>query len=234
MIKSASKIVPDGTPTSSYCNNNPHHLEYVYVVIPGEKNNKNKELVDGPIYKIGKTNRLNFDRVKEYGNGANLLIQIKCINSTECERAILHDLRNNIHITKHDRGNEYFETSRDDIIIDTVIYHARRSIGCIADPEYLFLLNINAVVMTSRNSGYVKISDKWEKIIDIHKYLTTKFNQSSSSVRRRGLDINGLLDGQITNVKVIKGVPHIDSQEVQEGVYVHRSRSYILRCFGCK
>jgi hypothetical protein len=211
--------------------NNPHDLEYIYVIIPACANDKNKPLMGQLVYKVGKTNRPNFDRVREYGRGATLLMQINCNNATRCEQTILSSLRDNSNVNQHSRGREYFTTERVDIIMDTVVYYTRSSVGCVASHNELHLLGITAiVVMGSKRGakhGYIKtITDGWRKEDDIEQYLLMVFKTTSSSIQRRGIDISSILDIRPSKIKIIGGIP----DAITNGVYVRRRESLFARC----
>lgn len=229
MIPNASHVIPDGTPTKRPNDDNPYDLEYLYVIIPADYNDKNKPLMGPLVYKVGKTNRLNFDRVKSYGKGANLLMQIRCNNATSCERAVLHDLRNNPYICSNSRGNEYFTTQREDIIIDTIVYHARRSIGCIDNIEAIYLLGIDAIVVTGKNKGFIKDKNGWTKKNNLKLFLLKQFNKLSSAAKRRGIDIDSILDGKRAQISIKNGIPLLNSCEIENGVYVCSGRSLIFK-----
>ena len=60
-----------------------------------------------PIYKIGRSNILD-NRVKQYPNGSNILLMIKCKNSILCENNLIKLFKEKF-IQKKYYGTEYFE-----------------------------------------------------------------------------------------------------------------------------
>lgn len=78
-------------------------IQYIYLLIEREFISLKK-----PIYKIGRTNQSNNNRLKQYPKGSILLFQTICNNSIEIETLLIRWFK--IKFThKPDIGNEYFE-----------------------------------------------------------------------------------------------------------------------------
>ena len=60
------------------------------------------------IYKIGKTGRNAYDRMKEYTQGMKILVIENVNNYNNMETKILLEFNNNFKIIKCEKGNEYF------------------------------------------------------------------------------------------------------------------------------
>ena len=77
--------------------------EYIYLVHPAFSIAKNE-----PVYKIGRTNRINYARFKEYPSGSILLLQTTCNNSRVMENIILERFKW-LFVHRSDYGREYFQ-----------------------------------------------------------------------------------------------------------------------------
>ncbi len=73
-----------------------------------------------PIYKIGRSNILD-NRVKQYPNGSNILLMIKCKNSILCENNLIKLFKEKF-IQKKYYGTEYFEGNCYDMIKEICNY----------------------------------------------------------------------------------------------------------------
>ena len=86
---------------------------YIYLLQPASSIAKND-----PVYKIGRTNRINFTRFKEYPRGSIIIIQRKCHNCHVMENILLERF-NKLYIHRSDYGREYFQGD-DNAMIDTI------------------------------------------------------------------------------------------------------------------
>ena len=86
-------------------------IQYVYLIQTEEF------VISGePVYKIGKTKRLNYIRFKDYDAGSIQLYQSVCKNCDDLERKIIELF--NLKYEKHKYGKEYFKGNYDDMLDD--------------------------------------------------------------------------------------------------------------------
>ncbi len=79
------------------------NFEYIYLIQDRTSVNMNES-----IYKIGRTNQLNFERFKSYPKGYKILLHVVCNNCTDIELKLINIFKcKYIQATKY--GNEYFE-----------------------------------------------------------------------------------------------------------------------------
>jgi len=69
------------------------------------------------VYKIGKTKKEHLKRFNQYPKGSELLVQIRCIDSSISEQRLLNIFRKK-YISRKDIGNKYFEGNVVDMIKD--------------------------------------------------------------------------------------------------------------------
>jgi|688.fasta_scaffold130728_2 hypothetical protein len=78
-------------------------MEYIYIL-------QTREFIQlkQPVYKIGRTAQLNYDRFKQYPKGSILYQQSYCFNCLETENILIEEFKK---LFKHrkDIGREYFE-----------------------------------------------------------------------------------------------------------------------------
>ena len=70
---------------------------------------------DENIYKIGRTQKPNLDRIKSYPNGSDLIFYIKCDDCVTLEKRIIHRFIEVFNLRK-DIGNEYFEGDWEEMV----------------------------------------------------------------------------------------------------------------------
>jgi hypothetical protein len=81
------------------CNN----FQYIYLI-----QERTAVAINKPIYKIGRTTQLNFERFKSYGKGYKILLHVVCDNCIDTELKLINLFKYKyIHSTEY--GNEYFE-----------------------------------------------------------------------------------------------------------------------------
>lgn len=79
------------------------NFQYIYLI-----QERTLVAINKPIYKIGRTTQLNFERFKTYGKGYKILLHVVCDNCIETEFKLINLFKSKyIHAT--DYGNEYFE-----------------------------------------------------------------------------------------------------------------------------
>lgn len=79
------------------------NFEYIYLI-----QERTAVALDKPIYKIGRTSQINFERFKSYGKGYKILLHVVCNNCIDTELTLINLFKSKyIHST--DYGNEYFE-----------------------------------------------------------------------------------------------------------------------------
>ena len=94
------------------CNN----FEYIYLI-----QERTAVAINKPIYKIGRTSQLNFERFKSYGKGYKILLHVVCDNCIDIELKLINLFKSKyIHST--DYGNEYFEGDYKSMIKDILEY----------------------------------------------------------------------------------------------------------------
>lgn len=94
------------------CNN----FEYIYLI-----QERTAVAINKPIYKIGRTTQLNFERFKSYGKGYKILLHVVCDNCIDIELKLINLFKSKyIHST--DYGNEYFEGDYKSMIKDILEY----------------------------------------------------------------------------------------------------------------
>lgn len=79
------------------------NFQYIYLI-----QERTAVALDKPIYKIGRTSQINFERFKSYGKGYKILLHVVCDNCIDTE-LILINLFKSKYIHSTDYGNEYFE-----------------------------------------------------------------------------------------------------------------------------
>lgn len=94
------------------CNN----FQYIYLIQERTAVKLNK-----PIYKIGRTGQLNFERFKTYGKGYKILLHIVCDNCIELEFKLLKLFKSK-YIQSIEYGYEYFEGDYKLMIKDIMSY----------------------------------------------------------------------------------------------------------------
>ena len=78
-------------------------MDYIYLL-------QTREFIQlkQPVYKIGRTTQVNFERFKQYPKGSLLYQQLYCFNCIETEGILIKLFKK--HFThRKDIGNEYFE-----------------------------------------------------------------------------------------------------------------------------
>lgn len=94
------------------CNN----FQYIYLI-----QERTAVAINKPIYKIGRTTQLNFNRFKAYGKGYKILLHVVCDNCIDLELKLINLFKSKyIHST--DYGNEYFEGDYKLMIKDILTY----------------------------------------------------------------------------------------------------------------
>ena len=94
------------------CNN----FEYIYLI-----QERTAVAINKPIYKIGRTSQLNFERFKSYGKGYKILLHVVCDNCIDIELKLINLFKSKYtHST--DYGNEYFEGDHKLMIKDILEY----------------------------------------------------------------------------------------------------------------
>lgn len=140
-------------------------IQYIYLLIEREFISLKK-----PIYKIGRTNQSNNNRLKQYPKGSILLFQTICNNSIEIENLLIRWFK--IKFThKPDIGNEYFEGDFKKMIqeIYDVCFKSLEKIDLIVEFE-----NYNDKTNNNNDS-----TDKY-KIIEIENTSETSNTESKS------------------------------------------------------
>jgi hypothetical protein len=96
------------------------NLQYVYLI-------QEREFVQSgkPVFKIGKSKQLNFERFKQYPKGSVMIHQSACINCDECEKEIILFFRKK-YTQRNDIGAEYFEGDYNIMLRDILILSLRQ------------------------------------------------------------------------------------------------------------
>lgn len=87
------------TTNNKECNN----FQYIYLI-----QERTAVAINKPIYKIGRTSQLNFERFKSYGKGYKILLHVVCDNCIDIETKLINSFKYK-YIHRNDYGNEYFE-----------------------------------------------------------------------------------------------------------------------------
>lgn len=92
------------------------NFQYIYLI-----QERTAVAINKPIYKIGRTSQLNFERFKSYGKGYKILLHVVCDNCIDIELKLINLFKSKyIHST--DYGNEYFEGDYKLMIKDILEY----------------------------------------------------------------------------------------------------------------
>jgi len=79
------------------------NFQYIYLI-----QERTAVALKAPIYKIGRTSQLNFDRFKAYGKGYKILLHVVCDDCINLELKLINLFKSKYtHCTEY--GNEYFE-----------------------------------------------------------------------------------------------------------------------------
>lgn len=90
------------------CNN----FQYIYLI-----QERTAVAINRPIYKLGRTSQLNFERFKGYGKGYKILLHVVCDNCIDLELKLINLFKNK-YIQSIEYGNEYFEGEYKSMIKD--------------------------------------------------------------------------------------------------------------------
>ena len=95
------------------------NVQYVYMIKTREFIRTNEN-----IFKIGRTEQLNYGRFNSYDKGSVLLFQSICENCRDCEKNIIKKFKEKF-IHRIDFGNEYFEGDCNEMIniISNIVLH---------------------------------------------------------------------------------------------------------------
>ena len=128
-----------------------------------------------PIYKIGRSNILD-NRVKQYPNGSNILLMIKCKNSILCENNLIKLFKEKF-IQKKYYGTEYFEGNCYDMIKEICNYI--NNIDCNVVMEKKVLKVVEKEVLKVVEKEVLKVVEKEVEEVKIEeKKVKVKFDRT--------------------------------------------------------
>lgn len=92
------------------------NFQYIYLL-----QERTAVAINKPIYKIGRTSQLNFERFKAYGKGYKILLHVVCDDCINLELRLINLFKSK-YIQSTQYGNEYFEGDHKSMIKD-ILYH---------------------------------------------------------------------------------------------------------------